>query len=33
MGKGYLKDPLGREKNLATVRFWQADIKALERIL
>jgi hypothetical protein len=33
MGKGYLKDPFEREKNLFAVGFWQADIEALERIL
>jgi len=33
MGKGYIKDPLEREKNLAIVRGWQADAEALDRLL
>jgi NAD(P)-dependent dehydrogenase (short-subunit alcohol dehydrogenase family) len=33
MGKGYIKDPLERERNLAIVRGWQADAEALGRML
>ena len=33
MGKGYIKDPLEREKNLTIVRGWQSDAEALGRLL
>ena len=33
IGKGYIKDPLEREKNLAIVRGWQSDADALGRLL
>ena len=33
MGKGYIKDPIEREKNLAIVRGWQADAEVLGRLL
>ncbi len=33
MGKGYIKDPAEREKNLAIVRGWQDDAEELERLL
>jgi hypothetical protein len=33
MGKGYIKDPLEREKNLAIVRGWQSEAEALGRLL
>jgi hypothetical protein len=33
IGKGYIKDPLEREKNLAIVRGWQSDAEALGRLL
>ncbi len=33
MGKGYIKDPLEREKNLAIVRGWQEDAQELGRLL
>ena len=33
IGKGYIKDPLEREKNLAIVRGWQADAEALGWLL
>jgi len=29
MGKGYIKNPVEREKNLAIVRGWQADAEEL----
>jgi NAD(P)-dependent dehydrogenase (short-subunit alcohol dehydrogenase family) len=33
IGKGYIKDPLEREKNLAIVRGWQSDAEALSKQL
>ncbi|HTX90205.1 MAG TPA: SDR family NAD(P)-dependent oxidoreductase [Anaerolineales bacterium] len=33
MGKGFIKDPAEREKNLAIVRGWQADAEELEKLL
>jgi len=33
MGKGYIKDPVEREKNLAIVHGWQADAEELGRLL
>lgn len=33
MGKGFIKDPVEREKNLAIVRGWQADAEELGRLL
>ena len=33
MGKGYIKDPAEREKNLAIVRGWQADAEELGQLL
>ena len=33
IGKGYIKDPLEREKNLVIVRGWQSDAEALGRLL
>jgi hypothetical protein len=33
MGKGYIKDPLEREKNLAIVRTWQSDAETLGHLL
>jgi NAD(P)-dependent dehydrogenase (short-subunit alcohol dehydrogenase family) len=33
MGKGYIKDPVEREKNLAIVRGWQTDAEELGRLL
>jgi hypothetical protein len=33
MGKGFIKHPLEREKNLSIVRGWQAGTEALKRIL
>lgn len=33
MGKGYIKDPVEREKNLAIVHGWQADVEELGRLL
>ena len=32
-GKGFIKDPLEREKNLAIVRGWQEDAEELGRLL
>jgi hypothetical protein len=33
MGKGYIKDPAEREKNLAIVRGWQGDAEELGKLL
>ena len=33
MGKGYIKDPVEREKNLAIVRGWQEDAQELGKLL
>ena len=33
MGKGYIKDPAEREKNLVIVRGWQADAQELGKLL
>ena len=33
MGKGYIKDPIEREKNLAIVHAWQSDAEILARLL
>jgi hypothetical protein len=33
MGKGYIKDPVEREKNLAIVRGWQEDAEELGKLL